>query len=72
MIKYAITTGKSVITDVLDADKYSAVKLSNNIEEAILFDKIGDAISAASKINDILGNPVCSAVSVQIPVTGNL
>lgn len=66
MIKYLITTGASTIVELSETEQYAAVKFSNNVKEATLYDTIGDAMKIAVEANNILGNAVCKVEPIDI------
>lgn len=67
MEKYVISSGLSVISDIKD----NHITTTTLIEDAIQFNRIGDAMKQASEINKILGHSCYKVMSI-IPVSGNL
>lgn len=49
MIKYVITTGKSVLAEITE----NGYIISRNQEDVMFFDSIGDAMSVAASLNFI-------------------
>lgn len=66
MIKYIISSGTSIVNELLENQEYVAVRITNNPSEAIRFDTIGDAMREASKVNKILGSSTYRALSVEV------
>lgn len=64
MIKYIITSGTSVVNELLEQD-FTAVRLTTKASP-IHFDKIGEAMVAADKVNKILGTTCFRVVSVEV------
>lgn len=69
MTKYIITTGKCVITSVTSEKFESYVNHS-----PLMFDKIGEAMLWASRINDLLNHSCFKVESIEIntSVSSNL
>lgn len=67
MTKYVLSSGLSVISEIptLTGQKLS-YSITNVMEHAIQFDTIGEAIKAASKVNEILGQALYRAVPIDI------
>lgn len=61
MIKYTITSGKSIIESFNDTD----VKITKDINKALLFDKIGDAIATASQVNKTINSNIYRIISIE-------
>lgn len=56
MIKYIISSGTSVVCEFLENEPFTAIKITNEIDKAISFDTIGEAMLKASKVNSTLGS----------------
>lgn len=69
MDKFVLTTGSAVVVELSETADFTAVKFNTN-NSPMYFDTIGDAMKAAAKINQILGNPICRVI--QTSVSGNL
>ena len=55
MIKYIISSGTSVVCELLENGQFTTVKITNEADKAISFDTIGEAMLNASKVDKILG-----------------
>lgn len=65
MTKYVITTGKCIIVAAFQfADSFNFEVFSNG--EPLTFDKIGDAMKYAAKINELLGNACFKVESIEV------
>lgn len=62
MLKYAITSGKSIVESINETD----VKITKDISRALLFDKIGDAIITASQVNKIVNKNIFRIESTEV------
>lgn len=66
MLKYIISSGKSVVAEIIDKDQFEGVKVSNDSAKAISFNTIGEAIKKAIKVNNILGTNAYKAIGLEI------
>ncbi len=66
MTKYIISSGKSVVTELLDNQNISGVKLTNLINDALMFDTIGAAMKKAVIVNNILGTSISHLLTVHV------
>ena len=67
MIKYVISTGRSVLSDILyNKQKEIDYTFSNIAEKAIKFDKIGDAMDMASRVNKMINGYNCKVILIEI------
>lgn len=66
MTKYIMSSGTSVIGEVLEQKEFTAVKITDDASKAIQFETIGEAMSKADRVNKILGAAVYRAVSIEI------
>ena len=58
MKKFIISTGKAVVSSV---ENYR-VTFSDNSEEAITYNAIGDAMRICIQVNNLLGTHVCKVI----------
>lgn len=65
MIKYIITSGTSVI-NMYSEDSEGIEITPSNKRGPVKFDKIGEAMLAASKINKLMGSPIYRVMSIEI------
>ena len=70
MDKFVLTTGSAVAVELVETADFTAVKFQTNNCVPISYETIGEAMKAATKINQILGNPICKVI--QTSVSGNL
>ena len=61
MTKYILSSGYSVISST-----DSGYAISNTPEHAVQFGSIGEAMTAASKVNNLLGAATYRAISIEI------
>lgn len=66
MTKYIISSGTSIVNEILENQEFVAVKISNKPSEAVQFNTIGDAMREASKVNKILGSAAYRAAPIEI------
>lgn len=61
IMKYILTSGKSAVSKV-DIQK---VELTTNVNNALQYDKIGDAIKMAIRANSLVGHPQFKVFSIE-------
>lgn len=66
MIKYIISSGTSVVSELLEMGQSTAVKITNEADKAISFNTIGEAMLNASKVNKILGTHGYRAMPIEV------
>lgn len=67
MTKYILSSGSSVISDMITVKGTLVSYITTNIaEQAVQFETIGKAMEAASKVNEILGQALYRAVPINI------
>ena len=66
MTKYIISSGASVVSELLEMEQSTAVKVPNEADKALSFNTIGEAMLNASKVNKILGTHGYRAMPVEI------
>lgn len=67
MAKYILSSGSSVISDMTSVkDVLVGYTTTNVAEQAIQFNTIGEAMKAASEVNEILGQALYRAVPIDI------
>lgn len=60
MTKYVITSGHSVVSSMTDSIEVSTT------EEAVCFDTIGEAMKAASIVNEFIGSTSYRVMSIEV------
>lgn len=66
MIKYIISSGTSVVCELLEMEQSTAVKVTNEAGKALSFNTIGEAMLNASKVNKILGTHGYRAMPIEV------
>lgn len=66
MTKYIISSGVSVVYEILEMKQSTAVKVTNEADKALSFTTIGEAMLNASKVNKILGTHGYRAMSIEV------
>lgn len=66
MTKYIISSGTSVVSELLENGETISVQVTNEAEKAIFFDTIGKAMLEASKVNKTLGSHHYMAMPVEV------
>lgn len=67
MTKYILSSGSSVISDMTTVKGTLVGYTTTNVaEQAVQFETIGEAMEAASKINEILGQALYRAIPIDI------
>lgn len=66
MTKYIISSGTSVVCELLENEQIASVKVTNEADKALIFDTIGKAMLEASKINKILGSHHYRAMPIEV------
>lgn len=56
MTKYIISSGTSIISKLTDKEQFTTIEATNEVEKALTFDTIGEAMKNASKVNNLLGS----------------
>lgn len=65
MTKYILSSGTSVVCKILENEQFTAVKVTNKVDKAILFDTIGEAMLNASKVNELLGTHSYRVIAIE-------
>ena len=60
MTKYVITSGHSVVSSIADSIEVSTT------EEAVCFDTIGEAMKAASVVNELTGSHSYRVIPIEV------
>lgn len=66
MIKYIISSGTSVVCELIEMKQSTSIKVTNEADNALSFNTIGEAMFNASKVNKILGTHGYRVMSVEI------
>ena len=67
MTKYILSSGSSVISDITTVKGTLVGYTTINVaEQAVQFETIGEAMEAASKVNEILGQALYRAIPIDI------
>ena len=66
MTKYIISSGTSVVSEILETEQITTVRVTNEADKAISFDTIGEAMFKAEKVNKILGSHCYRAIPVEV------
>lgn len=67
MTKYILSSGSSVISDIITVKGTLVSYTTTNVsEQAVQFETIGEAMEAASKVNEILGQALYRVVPIDI------
>lgn len=66
MIKYIISSGTSVVSEILETEQVTAVKVTNEADKALSFNTIGEAMLNASKVNKIIGAHSYRAITIEV------
>ena len=67
MTKYILSSGSSVISDMTTVKGTLVGYTTTNVaEQVVQFETIGEAMEAASKINEILGQALYRAIPIDI------
>lgn len=67
MTKYILSSGSSVISDMTTVKGTLVDYTTTNVsEQAVQFETIGEAMEAASKVNEILGQALYRVVPIDI------
>lgn len=66
MTKYIISSGTSVVCELLEDEQLTTIKVTNNASKAISFNTIGEAMFNTSKVNNILGLHCYRAMPVEV------
>lgn len=67
MIKYILSSGSSVISDMTTVKGTLVNYTTTNVsEQAVQFETIGEAMKAASEVNKILGQALYRVVPIDI------
>lgn len=66
MTKYIISSGSSVVGELLENKQLASVRVTNEADKAMTFDTIGEAMLEASKINKILGSHHYRAMPIEV------
>ena len=65
MIKYIISSGTSVVCELLETEQITAVRVTNEADKAISFDTIGEAMLKVVRVNNIIGSHCYQAVPIE-------
>lgn len=65
MTKYIISSGTSVVCELLENHQFTAVKVTNDATKAVSFDTIGEAMLKASTVNNTLGSHDYCAMPIE-------
>ena len=65
MTKYIISSGTSVVCELLENGQTTTVKMTNEVDKSLRFDTIGEAMLHASKVNKILGTNSYRAMPIE-------
>ena len=66
MTKYIISSGTSVVSELLEIEQSVTVTVTNEADKALSFNTIGEAMLEASKINKILGSHHYRAMPIEV------
>lgn len=66
MTKYIISSGTSVVCELLEMEQTTAVKVTTEADKAVVFDTIGEAMLKASQVNNILGTHGYKVMPVEV------
>lgn len=66
MTRYIITSGTSVVSELLETKQFVEVKVTGDAEKAISYDTVGEAMHEAAKVNNTMGNPIFKVLSVEV------
>lgn len=67
MTKYILSSGSSVISDIITVKGTLVSYITTNVsEQAVQFETIGEAMKVASKVNEILGQALYRVVPIDI------
>lgn len=66
MTKYIISSGTSVVCELLENGQTTAVKMTNEVDKSLCFNTIGEAMLHASKVNKILGTNSYRAMPIEV------
>lgn len=63
MTKYILSSGTSVVCKILETE--TIIEITDNIDKAILYDTIGDAMRNATKVNELLGTYSYRVIAIE-------
>ena len=66
MTKYIISSGTSVVSEILETEQITAVRVTNEADKAISFDTMGEAMRYAVKVNKILAGANYRAMAIEV------
>ena len=66
MTKYIISSGTSVVSEILETEQITTVRVTNEADKAISFDTIGEAMFKAVRVNKILGSHSYREIPVEV------
>ncbi len=66
MTKYIISSGISVVSEILETGQITVIRVTNEADKATSFDTIGEAMSKAAEVNKILGTHGYRAMSIEV------
>lgn len=61
MTKYILSSGTSVVCKILETETI----ITDNIDKALLYDTIGDAMRNATKVNELLGTYSYRVIAIE-------
>lgn len=66
MTKYIISSGFSVVSEILETEQITTVQVTNEVDKAISFNSIGEAMFKTIKVNKILNLCCYRVISIEI------
>lgn len=61
--KYLLSSGTSIVSEISESNGL-LVSFTNDLGKAVKFDTFGEAMTEATKVNDLLGTPIFKAAII--------